>query len=93
MIICRGAGRILVRLGSPDLLWRHTRAANATINPMNSLPRRNILRSFVAGSLLMPGIVQSLLMDGSVRSISENINLGTWRALGTRNGKEVVGEF
>ena len=39
------------------------------------------------------GVVQSLLMDGSVRTISENISLTTWRSLGTRAGREVVGEF
>ncbi len=39
------------------------------------------------------GIVNSLLADGSVRTISENIDLGIWRALGTRAGGEVVGEF
>ncbi len=39
------------------------------------------------------GIVNAALMDGSVRSITENIDLGVWRALGTRAGGEVVGEF
>ena len=39
------------------------------------------------------GIVNSLLMDGSVRSISNNLNLTVWRALGTRDGREVLGEF
>ena len=39
------------------------------------------------------GIVNSLLMDGAVRSISENIDINVWRALGTRAGGEVVGEF
>ena len=39
------------------------------------------------------GTVNSLLMDGSVRSISENINLGTWRNLGSRNDGNVVGDF
>ncbi len=39
------------------------------------------------------GIVQSLLVDGAVRSISENIDINVWRALGTRAGGEVVGEF
>jgi prepilin-type N-terminal cleavage/methylation domain-containing protein len=33
------------------------------------------------------------LGDGSVRFVSENIDLKTWRALGTRNGNEVLGEF
>lgn len=39
------------------------------------------------------GIVQSLLMDGSVHSISENIDLVTWRRLGQRNDGSVLGEF
>lgn len=33
------------------------------------------------------------LTDGSVRFISDNIDLGTWNALGTRGGGEVIGEF
>lgn len=39
------------------------------------------------------GIVHVLLMDGSARAVSENIDRNTWRALGTRKGGEVVGEF
>ncbi len=39
------------------------------------------------------GGVHVTLCDGSVRFVSENIDLGIWRAVGTRNGKEVVGEF
>lgn len=39
------------------------------------------------------GIVNSLLLDGSSRTISSNIDLGVWRALGSRNGGEVVGDF
>ncbi len=39
------------------------------------------------------GIVHALLMDGSTRSISENIDLNTYRALSTRSGGEVIGEF
>ncbi len=40
-----------------------------------------------------PGVVNIALMDGSVRSISENIDLEIWRAVGTRQGGEVLGEF
>jgi prepilin-type N-terminal cleavage/methylation domain-containing protein len=36
------------------------------------------------------GLVHVALMDGSVRSISENIDIRTWRALSTRNGGEVT---
>jgi len=39
------------------------------------------------------GVVNSLITDGSVRSISENIDLGTWRNLGSRNDGNVIGEF
>ncbi|MCI0681664.1 MAG: DUF1559 domain-containing protein [Gemmataceae bacterium] len=39
------------------------------------------------------GLVNVLLMDGSVRSVSQNVDLTTWRALGTRAGGEVVGDF
>lgn len=39
------------------------------------------------------GTVQVALMDGSTRSISENIDLSVWRSLGTRGGREVIGEF
>jgi prepilin-type N-terminal cleavage/methylation domain-containing protein/prepilin-type processing-associated H-X9-DG protein len=39
------------------------------------------------------GGVQVLMADGTVKFVSENIDLGTWRALGTRAGGETVGEF
>jgi prepilin-type processing-associated H-X9-DG protein len=36
-------------------------------------------------------LVNVLLFDGSVRGISYGISLTTWRAVGTRNGGEVLG--
>src|SRR5262249_48967875 len=39
------------------------------------------------------GGVNVLLLDGSVRFVSDGIALATWRALGTRAGGEVVGDF
>ena len=39
------------------------------------------------------GGVHALFCDGHVQFVSENINLATWQALGSRNGGEVVGEF
>ena len=42
------------------------------------------------------GTVNALMMDGASRSISQNIDLGVWRALGTRiraAGESLVGEF
>jgi len=35
------------------------------------------------------GLVNALILDGSVRTVSENIDLGLWRASGTRAGGEV----
>jgi prepilin-type N-terminal cleavage/methylation domain-containing protein/prepilin-type processing-associated H-X9-DG protein len=37
--------------------------------------------------------VNLLLCDGSVRFVTNGVNLLTWRALGTRNGGEVVGDY
>ncbi len=39
------------------------------------------------------GIVQTAMVDGSVRTISENISRDIWRALATRAGGEVIGEY
>lgn len=49
--------------------------------------RRTYSRSFHVGG------VHILLADGAVRFISDNIDLGTWQALSTRAGQEVLGEF
>jgi len=51
---------------------------------------RNILMSARSRHI---GGVHGMLMDGSVRFVSSSIDLGTWQALGTRNGNEVLGEF
>ncbi|NLY00173.1 MAG: DUF1559 domain-containing protein [Rhodopirellula sp.] len=40
-----------------------------------------------------PGVVNTLLMDGSVRNVGSTIVLNVWRALGTRDGGEPVGEY
>jgi prepilin-type N-terminal cleavage/methylation domain-containing protein len=36
------------------------------------------------------GVVNVVLMDGSVRAISDSIDLDVWRALSTRDGREVM---
>lgn len=47
----------------------------------------------VSARSMHAGGAQVTMGDGSVRFVSENINVGLWRALGTRAGGEVVGEF
>ena len=38
-------------------------------------------------------VVQGTMMDGSVRPITDSVDLSVYRALGTRAGGEVVGDF
>lgn len=40
-----------------------------------------------------PGMVNLLLCDGSVRNVNDTVNLQVWRALGTRAGNDIVGDF
>lgn len=40
-----------------------------------------------------PGVVNVLRMDGSVRSVAKDIAPSIWRALSTRSGGEVIGDF
>ena len=40
-----------------------------------------------------PGLVNVLMGDGSARPVSDHVDLGVWKAIGTRNGNETVGEF
>jgi prepilin-type N-terminal cleavage/methylation domain-containing protein/prepilin-type processing-associated H-X9-DG protein len=39
------------------------------------------------------GGVHALFCDGHIQFINNSINLATWQALGSRNGREVIGEF
>jgi prepilin-type processing-associated H-X9-DG protein len=37
-----------------------------------------------------PGGVNLTMADGSVRFVKNSVNIGSWRAIGTRNGGEVI---
>jgi len=50
----------------------------------------NATQAVITSRSYHTGMVHGLLMDGSVRSLSSNIQLETWRALGTRAGGEVI---
>ncbi|MBI1901541.1 MAG: DUF1559 domain-containing protein [Planctomycetia bacterium] len=51
------------------------------------------------GTMTMPASsghpvgVNVLLCDGSVRFVKNTVDIATWRAIGTRQGKETVGDF
>jgi len=62
----------------------HTCAGVGFQGTMSNMPMQ------VPPSSRHPGGVNALMGDGSVRFIKESVALQTWRALGTRNGGEVV---
>jgi prepilin-type N-terminal cleavage/methylation domain-containing protein len=69
-------------------------ARNAT-NAINSAIRANLIAQFnevPMGSMHIGG-ANFALGDGSVRFIQESISIATYRALASRNGGEVVGDY
>jgi prepilin-type N-terminal cleavage/methylation domain-containing protein/prepilin-type processing-associated H-X9-DG protein len=49
--------------------------------------------NFASPRSMHPGGVNVLLCDGSVRFVPNSVPLGTWRALGTIAGGEVIGDY
>lgn len=68
-------------------------ACAAPINYMPSPPAPRDWRNVISFRSYHSGGAQFCLADGSVRLVSETIDHNTYRALGTRNGGEVLGEF
>ena len=79
-------------MGAP---WIHGQHCYLHVN----VPNSRSCGFFVALRATMPpssrhtGGVHTLLADGSVRFVAQTVNLATWRALGTRAGGEVLGEY
>lgn len=67
-----------------DVDWVNIREGNSATDPTFGV---FTARSFHTGT------VQGLLMDGSVRGISDTIDRGLWRGLGSRSGGEIPGDF
>jgi prepilin-type N-terminal cleavage/methylation domain-containing protein len=73
----------------------YSEAAGSTVVPINSRlnPQiHGVLMEMSFGSYHTGGAFFTM-GDGSVQFLSENIDLGTYRKLGSRAGGEVVGEF
>jgi prepilin-type N-terminal cleavage/methylation domain-containing protein len=51
----------------------------------------NVSRAIVAPRSYHPASVNVLMADGTVRSVSDAVNETIWRAIGSRNGQEQVG--
>jgi prepilin-type N-terminal cleavage/methylation domain-containing protein/prepilin-type processing-associated H-X9-DG protein len=81
-------------VGAPWLQGYHSTSIYFHVSPPNSrscmFPPGRIATSAQSSH---PGGVNLSLCDGSVRFVSETINLAVWRALGTRRGGEVVGDY
>jgi prepilin-type processing-associated H-X9-DG protein len=106
---CHGAGlRLQQTRGSRWLygapghsMYNHMRVPNdVDVDCRGGLPHSNRtnfwwdrLSHNVAARSRHEGGVHALFCDGHVTFVSENINLRTWQALGSRDGGEVVGEF
>ena len=68
--------------------YTHTLVPNSRLRDCGNTSQGH----FAARSYHVGG-AQIGLADGSVRFVSENIDLGLWRAVGTKGGGEVLGEF
>jgi prepilin-type processing-associated H-X9-DG protein len=79
-------------MGGP---WMDGKNAYQHVSPPNSRSCgfQPSAKAAMTASSRHVGGVNSLMSDGSVRFVSTNIDLGIWRAIGTRAGGEVVGEF
>jgi prepilin-type processing-associated H-X9-DG protein len=68
-----------------ESMYRHATTPNtrSCMYPAN-------LRILLSANSNHPGGVNVNFCDGSVRFVKDAVNLSTWRALGTRNGGEVI---
>jgi prepilin-type processing-associated H-X9-DG protein len=73
-----------------DTLYNHGLAPNSPTFDCGNLSHN---AGLTAARSRHAGGVNTLLCDGSVRFAGNNIHLGTWQALGSRAGGEVIGEF
>lgn len=79
-------------MGSPWLHGQHTYQHIDTPN-QRSCGFFAINRACMPPSSHHPGGVSLLRCDGSVGFVTDDVDFVVWRALGTRNGKEVLGEL
>lgn len=94
-------GNRIIYAAPGHTMYNHIRGPNDLgIDCRGGLPQssRNFywwsrLSHNIASHSLHNGGVHSLFCDGHVQFISSSINLPTWQALGSRGGREVIGEF
>ena len=72
--------------GNQDVMYGHASLPNEQLCafPQNSTQT-------MPASSAHTGGVNVLLCDGSVRSVTNSVSVATWRAMGTRNGGDILG--
>ena len=73
-----------------DTLYNHALPPNAKTFDCGNASHN---AGFTAARSRHTGGVMVLMCDGSARFVGDSIELTIWRALGSRNGGEVTGEF
>ena len=86
------ANQFPIFMGAP---WGHGQHSYQHVTPPNGrscgwLPS---LRACMAASSRHPNGVNVMLGDGSIRFVTASIDLPTWRAMGSRDGGEVLNGF
>ncbi len=83
--------------GFYESCYDHTRTPNSSevdcVSAVNMLTRDSAIRILISARSYHSGGVNVALLDGSVSFVSDQIDLKTWRALGTHNAGDVVGSW
>jgi prepilin-type N-terminal cleavage/methylation domain-containing protein len=64
--------------------WQEGKGLNAASPTLTPTYAAVTARSYFAGA------VNCSMMDGSIKSVDDNIDLGVWRAISTRNAQEIL---
>jgi prepilin-type N-terminal cleavage/methylation domain-containing protein/prepilin-type processing-associated H-X9-DG protein len=86
------ANQFANHMGAP---WMDGKNAYQHISPPNkrSCGFQPAAKASMTASSRHSGGVHVLMCDGAVRFVNNSVNLTTWRALGTRNGRETASNF
>ena len=89
------AGRSWVQPGFFHTWYNHAAGPNAPMPDcdVHGYPFPVSLGGVYRAASAHPGGVNLLLLDGAVRFVNDDIDLDTWKALATRAGGDVVGEY
>ncbi len=77
----------------PDVIYTTVYCNNVPANPPCIGTPTATQPSMYGSRSRHTGGVHAALCDGTVKFVSENIDLNTWRGLGTAKGGEFIGEF